>query len=205
MSPLSLVPLPVTRADGASPDVRSAWEDFVSEEAVNAVLAANRQPRPMQAPDLMALSSCDEDFAGHGKGPARFTAVPEAAPAPVTVPEFVAVPEPQPLVFPSSSSAASTATGVFAPVLERGRIVRAAPPEPDWERAATGSPARGHRWWIAGLSGAVATFVFAGVLFALANRSVPAEPRPAVSSPDAPLPEKPGIRPEVASVGGFDR
>ena len=49
---------------------------------------------------------------------------------------------------------------------------RATPPS--WDEPGIGEPHRGeHRWWVAGLVGALSTILFSAVLFSLSTRAVP--------------------------------
>lgn len=69
----------------------------------------------------------------------------------------------------------SVGRNVEAPMRNRAdaREVRRAEP-PSFDEPGIGQPHRGeHRWWIAGLAGALSTILFSVLLFSLSSRSVP--------------------------------
>ncbi len=190
MVPLGLSPLPVSGPEGETQKPASAeWQDFVTQEAVDEVVAGGSTSRlPVLFSDL-ALSSSEDDFAA-----ASTLNLSEAAPA-----RFV----------PAIEWPEVKASRPVAPPTPVRAIARAKPPElHEWESSVMRRSGIGHRWWIPALAGVAATMMFATVLFTMSSGPAPATglleiPKPAPLKPlrvADPNPIAPEDQPAVASA-----
>ncbi|BCU78191.1 hypothetical protein llg_29060 [Luteolibacter sp. LG18] len=195
MFPLGLAPLPITRAEGETPE-SAGWDDFVSAEAVREVLSGACSGRLSVSPLDMGLSSSDEDFAS-----LSMPLDPEPRVfAPVVWPEAIA-------------EDAAFSRRIFTPVFDPVET-RATPPQlPAWEGAEAGLASRaGYQWWIPGIVGIAATFMLSAILFLFSQQAVPfqrslettapALVTPLPAAPDTALKasEQQGKEPEMAAM-----
>lgn len=138
--------------------------DFVDEDVALSLIAGPVAPRGRVRHEDLALPADESDFAGWNLG---------------TAPERSQRPGKR--MVPISETP--------APETQR----RAQPPA--MVEPGIGQPHRGgHRWWIAGIAGALSTFLFTVLLLSLSSRSVPLSEEILFSAPRVPT-AKPTARP----------
>lgn len=137
---------------------------FVDEEVALSLITGPVAPRGRIRHEDLALPADESDFAGWNLG-----AAPKRAPNPE-----------KRLVRAVESAAPETYRRAQPPAMIEPGI---------------GQPHRGgHRWWIAGVAGALSTFLFTALLLSLSSRSVPLSEEIFFSTPRMPT-AKPTARP----------
>lgn len=146
MTPLHLSPLPTLGSEETSSIPAANRENFIDEAVVLALVAGPVTQREMPISSELALTVDDMDFAGW------------------SLPQTPSTPAP-------SKPTPRAANPTPVPVMNTSRS-RPAPPIQD--EPGLGDPHRGnHRWWLAGLAGAVSTLLFSLLLLSLSSRSTP--------------------------------
>ena len=137
---LTILPSPRQSEDDRLPVMER--EGFVDEQAVLALLAGPIPSRSAPDPRDLVLSVDDMDFAGWRLSPALPARSIESAP----------------LVAKTKSKA-------------KPKVVDRRPAPPVLDEPGLGTPHRGsHRWWLAGLAGALSTMLFSLLLLSLSTR-----------------------------------
>jgi hypothetical protein len=137
MQTLHLNPLPQDNSEESRSCRRLRGDGFLDEDVVSGLIARGVYEPACVRPDGMALSSCEDDYAGWAL----------------------------PIQSPFRGMRDDARAAVSAP------LKTAAPPAPPSPEEGIESPyVGGHRWWLCGVSGAMACGLLALTLLSLADR-----------------------------------